>query len=71
MSPDQGERYVSQHAWSALQSRILSGQAHATCQSPVEAFQAGFGPHAQEIMEDISNYTDQTPVIQISEVVVD
>ena len=34
------------------------------------AFQAGFGPHAQEIMADIPNYTDQTPVIQISEVVV-
>ena len=36
----------------------------------IEAFQAGFGPHAQEIMGDIPNYTDQTPVIQISEVVV-
>ena len=36
----------------------------------VEAFQAGFGPHAQEIMADIPNYTDQTPVVQISEVVV-
>jgi hypothetical protein len=31
----------------------------------IEAFQAGFGPHAQEIMGDIPNYTDQTPVIQI------
>ena len=36
----------------------------------IEAFQAGFGPHAREIMGDIPNYTDQTPVIQISEVVV-
>ena len=35
------------------------------------AFQAGFGPHAKEIMADIANYTDLTPVIQISEVVVD
>lgn len=32
--------------------------------------QAGFGPHAQEIMADIPNYTDLSPVIQISEVVV-
>ncbi len=39
------------------------------CES-VEAFQAGFGPHAQEIMADIPNYTDLSPVIQISEVVV-
>jgi uncharacterized protein (TIGR02118 family) len=36
----------------------------------VEAFQAGFGAHANEIMGDIKNYTDLTPVIQISEVVV-
>jgi uncharacterized protein (TIGR02118 family) len=36
----------------------------------IEAFQAGMGPHAQEIMGDIPNYTDQSPVIQISEVVV-
>ena len=41
---------------------------HIFCESP-ETFQAGFGPHAQEILADIPNYTDQTPVIQISEVV--
>lgn len=34
----------------------------------VEAFQNSFGPHAGEIMGDIPNYTDTTPVIQISEV---
>jgi len=42
---------------------------HLFCDS-VEAFQAGFGPHANEIMADIPKYTDLTPVIQISEVVV-
>src|SRR3984957_3718930 len=42
---------------------------HLFCDS-VEAFQTGFGPHAQEILGDIPNYTDQNPVIQISEVVV-
>ena len=34
----------------------------------VEAFQAGFRPHAEEIMADIPNYTDVQPTIQISEV---
>ena len=42
---------------------------HLFCDS-VDAFQAGFGPHTQEIMADIPNYTNQTPVIQISEVLV-
>jgi uncharacterized protein (TIGR02118 family) len=45
------------------------GMCHIFCDS-VEAFQAGFGPHAQEILADIANYTDQKPVLQISEVVV-
>jgi uncharacterized protein (TIGR02118 family) len=45
------------------------GMCHIFCDS-VEAFQAGFGPHAKEIMGDIPNYTDLSPVIQISEVVV-
>lgn len=34
----------------------------------VEVFQASFGPHAKEIMADIPNYTDVSPVVQISEV---
>ena len=42
---------------------------HLFCES-VDAFQAGFGPHSQEIMADIPNYTNQTPVIQMSEVLV-
>ncbi len=42
---------------------------HIFCES-IAVFQAGFGPHAEEIMADIPNYTDQAPVIQISEVVV-
>lgn len=35
----------------------------------VEAFQAGFGPHAKALMADTPNYTDIVPVMQISEVV--
>lgn len=45
------------------------GMCHIFCDS-VEAFQAGFGPHAADILADIKNYTDASPVIQISEVVV-
>jgi uncharacterized protein (TIGR02118 family) len=45
------------------------GMCHIFCDS-VESFQAGFGPHAQEILGDIPNYTDLSPLIQISEVVV-
>jgi uncharacterized protein (TIGR02118 family) len=45
------------------------GMCHIYSDS-VEAFQAGFGPHAKEILADIANYTDLAPVMQISEVVV-
>jgi uncharacterized protein (TIGR02118 family) len=34
----------------------------------VEAFPGAFAPHAEAIMGDIPNYTNTTPVIQISEV---
>lgn len=42
---------------------------HLFCDS-IEAFQKGFGPHATEIMGDIPNYTESSPLIQISEVIV-
>ncbi|HUO94679.1 MAG TPA: EthD family reductase [Steroidobacteraceae bacterium] len=50
-------------------SATYVAMGHLYCDS-VEAFQAGFGPHAKEIMADIGNYTDQAPIVQISEVVV-
>jgi uncharacterized protein (TIGR02118 family) len=34
----------------------------------LEAFQAAMGPHMGEIMGDIPNYTDITPVLEISEI---
>jgi len=46
------------------------GMCHLMCDS-IEAYQAAYGPHAHEIFADIRNYTDLTPVIQISEVVVE
>ena len=48
---------------------IYVGMCHIFSDS-VESFQAGFGPHAKEILADIANYTDLKPVMQISEVVV-
>jgi uncharacterized protein (TIGR02118 family) len=51
------------------QPATFVAMCHIFCDS-VGAFEAGFGPHAQEIMADIANYTDQTPIVQISEVVV-
>jgi uncharacterized protein (TIGR02118 family) len=42
---------------------------HIFCET-VDDFQAGFGPHAAEILADIPNYTDITPVLQINEVII-
>ncbi|WP_253278154.1 hypothetical protein [Variovorax paradoxus] len=39
--------------------------------SSVEAYRAASGQHQQEIKDDIANYTDIQPVVQISEVVVE
>lgn len=43
---------------------------HLLCDS-VEAYQSAFGPHAKEIFGDIAKFTDITPIVQISEVVVE
>jgi uncharacterized protein (TIGR02118 family) len=43
---------------------------HLICDS-METYTSGFGPHAQEILGDIRNFTDVTPVVQISEVVIE
>jgi uncharacterized protein (TIGR02118 family) len=34
----------------------------------MEAFQSSFGPHAQTIPNDVPNYTNTQPTVQISEV---
>lgn len=36
----------------------------------VDSFNAAFGPHVQEIRGDVGNYTNISPVLQMSEVVV-
>jgi uncharacterized protein (TIGR02118 family) len=46
------------------------GMCHIFAES-LESFQKGFGPHADEILGDIPNYTDLAPVMQFSEVVVE
>ncbi|MGY6648489.1 EthD family reductase [Wenyingzhuangia sp. IMCC45574] len=36
----------------------------------MESFQNAFGPHAETIMADATNYTNVAPVVQISEVLI-
>ena len=43
---------------------------HLLCDS-LDAYQSAFAPHAREIQGDIPNFTDVTPIIQISAVVVE
>ena len=43
---------------------------HLICDS-LESYQSAFAPHAQEIKADIRNFTDRTPITQISQVVVE
>jgi uncharacterized protein (TIGR02118 family) len=46
------------------------GECHLLCDS-LEAYHAAFDPHAEELFGDIRHFTDQTPVVQMSEVVVE
>jgi len=43
---------------------------HLFCDS-VEAYKSGFAPYGAEISGDIPHFTDVTPIVQISEVVVE
>ena len=43
---------------------------HLLCDT-LDAYKSAFGPYAREISGDIRNFTDVTPVVQISEVVVE
>ena len=43
---------------------------HLVCDS-LETYHVGFDPYAKELNEDIRNFTDQMPVVQISEVIVE
>ena len=42
---------------------------HIFCNS-VADFEQGFGPHVPTIMADVPRYTDLSPIVQISEVMV-
>lgn len=46
------------------------GMCHLLCDS-LESYHASFDPYAEELTGDIRNFTDRTPVTQISEVVVE
>jgi len=46
------------------------GMCHLLCDS-LESYHSSFDPHAEELTGDIRNFTDRTPVTQISEVVVE
>jgi uncharacterized protein (TIGR02118 family) len=46
------------------------GMCHLLCDS-LESYHASFDPHAEELSRDVRNFTNQTPLTQISEVVVE
>jgi len=48
--------------------RLAPRQNAASDFDSADAFASAFGPHAQEILADIPNYTNTQPTIQISDV---
>ena len=51
-------------------SATYVGMCHLLCDS-LETYHAAHDPHAEELFGDIRNFTEVTPVVQISEVVVE
>jgi uncharacterized protein (TIGR02118 family) len=49
---------------------LYVAMCHLLCDS-LETYQSSYGPHAGEITGDIRNFTGVTPVVQISEVVIE
>ena len=49
---------------------VYIAMCHVYCES-VEALMTGIGPHAAELAADIGNFTNVTPVQQVSEVAFD
>ena len=47
---------------------LYVGMCHLYSES-VEAFQKGIAPHAEELANDVANFTNSRPIYQISEVV--
>lgn len=60
---------VEQGVWSAAPGTppVYTAMGHLFFDS-INAYQAAFRPHAKAIMDDIRNYTDIRPLIQVSEV---
>jgi uncharacterized protein (TIGR02118 family) len=54
----------------AQQPPTYVGVCHLLCDS-LESYHASFDPYADELTRDVRSFTDQTPVVQISEVVVE
>lgn len=47
---------------------LYVGMCHLYSES-LEAFQAGIAPHGQELAEDVANFTNASPIYQVSDVV--
>ncbi len=63
------DKGLSGSSGNAAEPPVYTAMCHIFAES-TESFRAGFGPHAKQILGDIGNYTDLTPVTQVSEVVV-
>lgn len=49
---------------------VYIAMCHVVCES-MDALMTGIGPHAAELAADVANFTNVTPVQQVSEVVFD
>ena len=73
LSPATGFKGVSVERGVDIDNPKIDSSYVAMCHyyfDTLEDFMAAFMPHAAELQEDIANYTDIEPVIQINEVAI-
>jgi uncharacterized protein (TIGR02118 family) len=73
LSNSKGYQGVSVERGISIEAPSIESSFHAMCHyyfETLEEFMQAFEPHAIELQEDIKNYTNVEPIIQINEVLI-
>jgi len=73
LSNSNGFKGVSVERGISIETPSIESSFHAMCHyyfETLEEFLQAFEPHANELLDDVKNYTNIEPIIQINEVII-